>query len=243
MVMNINLRKTTYGGTTNFLDSQNVRYIRGAITLDENEVTADATSGIKKLLAGTFVGKLTSGKYAKYAAGVKASDSTGAVADNNAILFEAKKAGTDGNKIKVSLVDPAGNSKPLTIGFANNLLTVSVATDEAGAITSKASDIIAAVNADIIASQYITAKNSGASTGAGVVAADTATLANGTNCNVTPTLILPEDVVFTSYTQSGGVAHADQVVTAIDSARVITSRLPEQPDDVVKANMPNITFA
>ena len=129
MGYNIGLKKTTFGGTINFLDSQQVRYVRGGVTLDATEVAADG-NGMKKLPAGTFIGKVENGKYAKYTAGG----------------------------------------------------------------------------------------------------------------GITPTLILAEEVIFTTFTPTGGVAHADQVATAIDMARVITSRLPEAPDATVKANMPMITF-
>jgi hypothetical protein len=69
--MNLTLKETTFGTQINFLDSDHVRYIRGAITLDESEVSADG-NGLKKLDAGSFVGKLGNGKYAKYAAGTTA---------------------------------------------------------------------------------------------------------------------------------------------------------------------------
>jgi hypothetical protein len=59
---------------------------------------------------------------------------------------------------------------------------------------------------------------------------------------VTPTLILAEDVDFTSYTESGGLAYADQVATAYDQARVIAARLSVAPTAAVKAGMPGITF-
>lgn len=239
--MNISLKETVIGGKTNFLDSEKVRFIRGAITLDVAEVTADVVTGIKSLLAGSFIGKMQSGKFAKYVPGTKGSLTTGVVANNNAIAWTAKQAGV--SPWHVELLDPAGNSKPLIVSVGNNKISVSLATSGAGAITSTAAQVIAAVNADIVASQYVTASNSGASTGAAaVVAAASALLDNGTADNVVPTLILADDVVFTQFTNSGGAAHYDQVVTAIDHARVISARLPVAPDDVVKANMPGISW-
>lgn len=242
MAYNVSLKTTTFGGEVNFLDSQQTRSVRGGVTLDASAVTADPATGLKKLLAGTFIGK-SGGKYKKYEAAVKASKATGVVGDNNAILWTAVAGGAAGNNIKVALIDPAGNNKPLEVTVVNNEIRVQVATGDAGAITSTASEVIAAVNASLLAKGLVVAANSGTSDGTGVVAAVAATaLAGGTDANVTPTLILAEDVDFTNFTQSGGVVYADQVVTGYDMARVIAARLPEQPDDFVKASMPGITF-
>lgn len=241
MAYNVSLKTTTFGGEVNFLDSQQTRSVRGGVTLDASAVTADPVTGLKKLLAGTFIGKSGS-KYKKYEAAVKASKVTGVVDNENAILWTAVSGGTGGNNIKVALIDPAGNNKSLEVTVVNNEIRVQVATGDAGAITSTAADVIAAVNTSLL-NGLVVAANSGTSDGTGVVAAVAATaLAGGADANVTPTLILAEDVVFTDFTQSGGVAHADQVATAYDNARVLQSRLPEQPDDFVKASMPGITF-
>ena len=108
---------------------------------------------------------------------------------------------------------------------------------------STAAEVIAKIKGSADASALVAVGDLGDSTGNGVVAVMAATnLAGGADANVTPTLLLKEDVVFTTYTASGGVTHGDQVASAYDMARVITSRLPEAPDAVVKANMPGITF-
>lgn len=242
--MDLSLKATTIAGQTNFLDSDKVRYVRGGITLDAAAVSADGTTGLKKLLAGTFIGKDGStSKYKKYIPAVAATLKTGVVGSNNAILWTAKTPGTPGNAIRLQLKDPSGNSKPLVVTLENDTIVVSLATSEAGAITSTAAEVIAAVNSALV-NGLVVAANDGESTGEGVVAAvDATALAGGTAANVTPTLLLAEDVLFTSFTSSGGVVNSDQVVTAIDQARVITARLPVAPDDVVKANMPGITFA
>jgi hypothetical protein len=240
--MDITLKTTTYGGAVNILDSANVRYVRGGVTLDAAQVAADG-NGIKKLLAGTFIG-VTGGKYRKYIAATLATLATGVVADNNAITWTAKPAyaGTAGHAIKVSLIDPGGNSKPLEVLIVNNEVRVMLATSGAGAITSTAAQVIAAVNT-AIGNSFVSAASTGVSTGAAaVVAAAAAALANGANANIVPTLILGEDVDFTSFTQSSGLAYADRVVTAIDQARIISARLPAAPDDYVKASMPGISF-
>jgi hypothetical protein len=240
--MDITLKETVFGGQINFLDSEKVRYIRGGITLDAAQVTADG-NGIKKLAAGTFVGKQGNGKYAKYIPAVIASLTTGVEGNNNAILWTAIKGGTGGNGIKIQLKDPAGNDQLLKVLVETDTIIVSLATGGAGAITSTAAQVIAAVNASLLVKDLVTAANAGTSTGAGVVAAVAATsLAGGANTNITPSAILTEDIIFTTFTSSGGVSHADKVVTAIDQGRVIVSRLPVAPDDAVKASLNSITF-
>lgn len=241
--MNFQTKETVIGGEINFLDSSHVRYIRGAITLDAASVTADG-NGLKKLPGGTFIGKQGNNKWAKYTPATFATLATGVVASNNAITFTAKKGGTSEHAIKIQLRDPGAANQALKVTLEGDTIVVSLATDGTSTITSTAAQVIAAVNAAITVKDLVVATNTGASTGAGVVAAVAATaLAGAVDANVTPTLLLAHDAVFTQFTASGGAAHYDQVVTAIDGARVITSRLPVAPDAVVKANMPGITFA
>ncbi len=240
--MNINLVSTTFGAVISFLDSQHVRYVRGGVTLDATAVTADG-SGIKKLPAGTFIGKQGNGKYAKYTAAVAASLITGVEGSNNAILWTAKNGGTGGNSIKIQLKNPGAASQPLKVTIESDTVVVSLATDAGSAITSTAAQVISTVNSALYVKDIITAANSGASSGTGVVAAVAATaLAGAADANVTPTAILAEEVIFTIFTTSGGVAHADRIATAIDHGRVISSRLPVAPDSVVKANIPDVSF-
>lgn len=240
--MNINLKTTTFGGEVSFLDSKNVRYIRGAVTLDASTVTA--VNGIKKLPAGTFIGKLGSGKYAKYTAATFATLDTGVVANNNAITFTSKIPGNAGEAIKVQLKDPGANNAALKVTMENDTIVISLATDGAGAITSTAAQVIAAVSSALVVKDYVSAANTGASTGAAAVVAVAATaLAGADDANVVPTLILPHEVLFTVGNANTGLSDVDQVVTAIDQGRVISARLPVAPDAVVKANMPGITFA
>lgn len=114
------------------------------------------------------------------ASGVTAYLVTGAVVSNNAIRFTAKDAvGALGNDIHVELKDPAGNSKSLSVGVEGEDITVNLATDGSGAITSTAAQIIAAIAASGAAG-IITAANETGSSGAGVVEAAARTaLANG----------------------------------------------------------------
>lgn len=353
--MDLTLKTSTFGGETKFLDSAHVRYVRGGVTLDAAQVAADG-NGLKKLAAGTFIGKQGNGKWAKYVAAVASSlaidcandnadfvvtaKSAGAAGDdlkfelrdtdvngqtldvvveddtivvklakgagtasslaidcNNAnadFVVTAKQTGVAGDDIKVELRDPAGNDQPLLVALESDTIVVNLATGGAGAITSTAQEVVDAINAalyvkdlvvaslaqghdgtgvveakaaanlaggadgnitstanaviaalaaHLVTKDLVTAETADGHDGTGVVEAKVAAnLANGADANVTPTLILADDVVFTSFTKSGGAAHSDQVATACDHARVIAARLPAAPDDTVKANLPGVMF-
>lgn len=96
---------------------------------------------------------------------------TGVVDSNNAITFTAVTPGKSGNNVTVHLKDPKANNAALSVTMANAAITVNLATGVAGAITSTAALVIAALAAHVTVSQLITATNTGASTGAGIVGA------------------------------------------------------------------------
>lgn len=102
---------------------------------------------------------------------VAASLVTGLVGSNNAIRWTADEPGEAGEDIRVALVDPAANSQALAVDVDGDDITVSLATDGAGAIVSTAAQVIAAVNEHDTASQLVTAANAGVSNGTGVVTA------------------------------------------------------------------------
>lgn len=115
-------------------------------------------------------------------AAAAASLATGVVGSNNAITWTSTTAGAAGNSRRVQLRDPAGNSQALSVDVDGNDIIVSLATNGGGAITSTAAQVIAAVLEDNTSSQMVTPANTGASTGAGVVAAVALTaLAGGTD--------------------------------------------------------------
>ena len=112
--MNLELKTTTIGAKISFLDSEKVRYVRGGITLDHLTVAPDPLTGLKRLAAGTVVGRLGNGKYSAYAAGAAAVPGVASTVTLKAsaggnrddIVITAKQAGADGDKIKIQLVDP-----------------------------------------------------------------------------------------------------------------------------------------
>jgi hypothetical protein len=255
--MNLELKTTTLGGRLSFLDSEKVRYVRGGITLDHLTVAPDPLTGLKRIAAGTVVGRLGNGKYSPYVAGaaavpgvastvtLKASDA-GARDD---IVITAKQTGVAGNAIKVQLVNPDAASASLKVAVETDVIRVYVATDGNKAITSTIGQVIAAINATLYVKDIVVATLADGSAEGDVVIAVAATpLAGGANDTpavlplVTPRFLLADDVVFTTFTATGGAVHGDQLVTAIDQARVIEARLPAAIDALTKASMPGITW-
>ncbi|HOS77599.1 MAG TPA: hypothetical protein PLL15_06110 [Syntrophales bacterium] len=111
--------------------------------------------------------------------GTKATLTTGAAEDDNAILFTAVKYGKAEEDISIELRDPEGNDQALAVDVVGRDIIVSLATGVAGAITSTAAEVIAAI-ADSPAADLVTAANAGDSTGEGVVEAEaSADLAGG----------------------------------------------------------------
>ena len=107
-------------------------------------------------------------------------DGTGAVAAtlivdpagaNNALLYTAITAGAVGNRISVTYVDPDANNSPLDVDVSDQAILVYLATGVAGAITTIASEIDAAIAAHPVASLMVTVANSGGDTGVGLVTA------------------------------------------------------------------------
>jgi hypothetical protein len=121
------------------------------------------------------------GRAVPVGAPASASLTTGVVASENAIVWTAEDAGTAGNDTRIQLRDPAGNTQTLSVDVDGDDVIVNLATDGAGAITSTAALVIAAVNEDNTASQKVGAANAAGSDGTGVVAAVALTnLAGGT---------------------------------------------------------------
>lgn len=110
---------------------------------------------------------------------VKATLATGVLASNNALTWTSKLAGVLGNKISVRLVDPKAANQALAISVSSQAITVSLATDATKAITTTAAALVTAITADLNAGALVTVANTGASTGAGVLAAVGTTFLTG----------------------------------------------------------------
>jgi len=113
--------------------------------------------------------------------------------EDDAITWTAIEGfGEAGDAITVALVDPSGNDKALSVTVTGTDIVVSLATGAAGAITSKASEIVALVNADEDCAELLTAEATG--TPATVVTAVAETnLASGAGTRVQLALGFCED--------------------------------------------------
>jgi len=94
---------------------------------------------------------------------------TGRTSADTAILYTAASAGMAGNAITVELADPGSNSAALAVTVSGTAITVTLATDVAGAITSTAQEVIDAIAAAPEAAALVTASNATGSDGSGVV--------------------------------------------------------------------------
>lgn len=111
---------------------------------------------------------------------------TTALANANAnLVFTAKTVGTVGNSNTIAYVDPAGNNAPLAVTVTPNTgyctVSISLATDAAGAITTTANDILVALAGEGDSfSDYLSVTYATGNDGSGKVAALAATpLAGG----------------------------------------------------------------
>ncbi|MEU5720750.1 M14 family zinc carboxypeptidase [Micromonospora sp. NPDC047738] len=89
------------------------------------------------------------------------------------IVYVTSKAyGSEGgNDITMSLVNPGVANAPLTVGVSGRAVTVNLATNGSGAISSTAAQVVAAVNGNADAAKLLTASTYRGNVGAGVVAA------------------------------------------------------------------------
>lgn len=145
---------------------------------------------------------------------------TGVVGDNNALTWTAKDLGFAGNGISVALVDPAGNNQAIAVNVADNNISVSLATDGAGAITSTAANIITAIEANAAANALVSVANTGASTGAGVVAAVAATNLAGGKDGEAPTVAQYNTLVALA---NENKAQLNAALAALRTAGIITA--------------------
>lgn len=100
----------------------------------------------------------------------KATGATGT--GNSGLVYTAKAAGALGNLITVELLDPAANSAALGVVVTGSAITVNLATSVAGAITSTAADVKAAIEGAAAAHALVAVSYPSGGAGSGVVVAD-----------------------------------------------------------------------
>lgn len=152
-----------------------------AVSDDATAVTAEYTTSIGSLLFANAGAPVTA---------VAASANVNPTGDDNGLTFTAKTYGASGNSINIRYNDPAANDASLTVAVAGPAITVSLATGEAGAITSTAAEVKAAIDASAAASALVsvavmTSDSGTGDDGSGVVTAMAATsLASGVGTGI-----------------------------------------------------------
>jgi hypothetical protein len=117
--------------------------------------------------------------------GTKSALTTVLAGDNNDMVFTAVMAGVAGDSITIEYDDPSGNDVTLLVTVTALAIKVRLATGPAGAITSTAAEVKAAIDAHTTANLMVTVANAPANSGAGVVTEMAATpLAGGANGTV-----------------------------------------------------------
>jgi hypothetical protein len=86
-----------------------------------------------------------------------------------------------GNGLVVETVDPGAADQPLDVSVSDGTVSIKLATDASGAVTSTAADIIAAVNADSNASALVRADPYRENSGSGLVSPQSTTLSDYLN--------------------------------------------------------------
>lgn len=110
--------------------------------------------------------------------------------DDNGLIFTAVAYGAGGDDISVRYVDPAANDAELSVAVVGSAITVNLATDSGGTITSTAADVLAAIEASpaadaLVTVAIMTADSGTADDGTGVVTARSlANLAGGTGVGI-----------------------------------------------------------
>jgi hypothetical protein len=114
------------------------------------------------------------GNWGAFGATTTATLTTALTGSNNDLKYTHASSAANfaaGNSVRVRYVDPAGNNAALGVVVAGNDITVNLATGGAGAITSTAAQVKAAVEASAPAAALVSVANAAGNDGTGVVTA------------------------------------------------------------------------
>ena len=101
-------------------------------------------------------------------------------ANANRVAIDSKAWGHEGgNDVNVALTAPGAPNAPLSVAVDGSAITVSLATNAAGAVSSTAAQVVAAINASPAASAIAVAYTYRGNAGTGVVAPASAALTDG----------------------------------------------------------------
>lgn len=166
---------------------------------------------------------------------VKAAASLGVVANNNALTFTSKLVGELGNSSSITLADPKANSATLAVSVSGRDVTVRLATNSSGVITTTAAQVKTAIEANATAHALFTVTNTGASTGASaVVAQRRLQLSGGLDDTFplnTPVLVPGDAAMAAKLGKTGTLPAAMDGIFDQTGAVVVVVRVAEGVDD------------
>lgn len=123
---------------------------------------------------------------------------------NNDLTFTSKLT-THDTPVRVRYVDPAASSQSISVSVSGNDITVNLATDGTGSITSTAAQVQAAIQGNTSANALVTVTNKTSNDGTGIVTAQGyQTLIGGDN-----------DITFTDVRQDAGASDHIKVAYAV----------------------------
>ena len=140
---------------------------------------------------------------------------------NNDIVVMSRQSGTSPSWT-LTLADPAANNASLSVSKSGNNITVNLATNGSGTITSTASQVVAALNSDDDSAPYVYAIVKTGDTGEGVVTALAQTaLTSWTGTTPTLDVSLETSVDGTNF-NSVGTAFGQKTNASADEGRAFS---------------------
>jgi len=169
----MSLRSTAPTAFDNFGPQGRLNAIEYAVDAVDAKTTNQAAPGIAAIRTADWA--LYVGAGAPDAA-VQATLDVNPTGDDNGLTFTAVAFGEDGNAITIAYVDPAANDAELGVVVTGTDIVVNLATGEAGAITSTAADVLAAIEAEpaadaLVVPTILTTDSGTEDDGSGVVTA------------------------------------------------------------------------
>jgi len=138
------------------------QYHHGVRVLEINEGTRTI-----RTVATAIIGLVATAPNAL--AGVAAQALIQNIAEDGDLVFTAAQAGTDGNKIRITFVDPGTSSEALAVAVSGNDITVTLGTDIDSNISSTANDVITAIDGSPEASALVTVALADGNDGTGLM--------------------------------------------------------------------------
>lgn len=138
---------------------------------------------------------------------------TGVVADDNDLTWTAVTEGVAGNDIRIYLKDPGAASQAIAVSVSGLVITVSLATDGTGLITSSATAVVTAVMASTAASALVTVAGSGFSAGVVTSTVKQVPLSGGLDA----ALPLDTPVLVTKRTEAARFGDTGTIPSALDA--------------------------